>query len=762
MSSNVPNTSVEELHNASKLHENNLVIELGIDRIVTWLGVYFIFILGILMKVEEIFGSRSLACFPENYTNAFTKSESELAPLNCWELSSTANYAKSCLPRNFSSVNQEDFANLDNVKHIVKLFPLLLVFQAFLTSLPTVWWHFNFGSRLLAHLKLIQFLLDKICEAINKINNVPYTGRPYDSDSVHFIGKMPFRDPGVELALVQIKKTCNRLISLTKDHPFDGEEFPQNVDSTIPTVKNLLETVKNLLKTIKNLLEKYIKTKVANKQECLKVQKIFCNIEKKINDLAWDHQEKYNSEELIKRSKESLAKIREGKTAFIETIALFLSSDLSLPETSISLKSVSKFKNILKKTELAKKIVSEKHFTNSARVSYPTFLEINTILQNISILASKIANLCEIEKGHVILSNCVRSLRHKKNVHEEKEMQDRHFLSLLCYENFASLYYVPYIHLVFRVYGLQLFEGIIDVEQQNMDEQSNETDIISQTKPTVEAALRSWCHPQNLSARKLVSNYRNKQVITIIIAFVGMLLFGGSFAAIQILVNSNSHNLHCALPHICLICSLLREIRLNIFVATAFCSYAVVFILLCHQVATFNKRLQTNDCHLFELLQDLSMDALNEAMNESFVENSSSQEFDTAELFRTLSIDTLNEDENENAAGNSSLQDLVADPRRNSTALKALEHSEKDTVNNAHKNQQASTSHTSLKLRDSTFQSVEKDCKIECFISQRAKSESDLTALSGHTLVRSQQLVVDYRDSKQNGTEVTSHYSDLV
>ena len=26
-------------------------------------------------------------------------------------------------------------------------------------------------------------------------------------------------------------------------------------------------------------------------------------------------------------------------------------------------------------------------------------------------------------------------------------MKDRHFLSALCYENFASLYYIPYIHL---------------------------------------------------------------------------------------------------------------------------------------------------------------------------------------------------------------------------------------------------------------------------------------------------------------------------
>ena len=74
LASRASTTFVAESHfKASKLHQNNLVIELGIDRIVRWIGVYFVLILGVLMEVREIFGSgRSLACFPENYTDAFT------------------------------------------------------------------------------------------------------------------------------------------------------------------------------------------------------------------------------------------------------------------------------------------------------------------------------------------------------------------------------------------------------------------------------------------------------------------------------------------------------------------------------------------------------------------------------------------------------------------------------------------------------------------------------------------------------------------
>ena len=57
MTSQLTTTSVKELHKASKLHESNLVTELGDDRIVTRLGVHFIFSLGVLLEVEEIFGS---------------------------------------------------------------------------------------------------------------------------------------------------------------------------------------------------------------------------------------------------------------------------------------------------------------------------------------------------------------------------------------------------------------------------------------------------------------------------------------------------------------------------------------------------------------------------------------------------------------------------------------------------------------------------------------------------------------------------------
>ena len=50
-------SSVQALQEVFKKHEDNLVIEFGTDRIVTWLSVYFIFILGAILKIEELFGN---------------------------------------------------------------------------------------------------------------------------------------------------------------------------------------------------------------------------------------------------------------------------------------------------------------------------------------------------------------------------------------------------------------------------------------------------------------------------------------------------------------------------------------------------------------------------------------------------------------------------------------------------------------------------------------------------------------------------------
>ena len=83
-------------------------------------------------------------------------------------------------------------------------------------------------------------------------------------------------------------------------------------------------------------------------------------------------------------------------------------------------------------------------------------------------------------------------------------------------------------------------------------------------------------------------------------------------------------------------------------VAAACSSYVVVISMLCYQVVTFNNWLPTNNSHLFELLQDLSMDALN-------IDNKS----DLLSLLKNApenlaNMGFLNDDEDESDAGDSS------------------------------------------------------------------------------------------------------------
>ena len=631
MTSIVRNNSVEELRKVSKLHETNLVIELGIDRIVTWIGVYFIFILGFLMEVEQFFESgRGLACFPENSTKSFSKSDAELAAFNCWEITSTENYANHCLKKNTTSDKQSDYAKLDDIKIIIKLLPLLMIFMAFLTSLSTVWWHFNFGSRLLAHLKLIQFLLDKICEVISKNKKVKYISRPYDSNSFHLIGKMPFCNPCIELALTQIRNTSDWLMNL--DESFNNKDLP-SVTFVFDKIQEMFDFQETQIEVTKAQIE-------VTKKMCITAQEMLCEVETKIDNFYVTNRFRRNNE-LCKTFRDKTKKLLKEEKHLSRMTQRWL-SELFSRDYVWKILNPPKFTNLLNQT-LPKKIIRVKELLLKNK-DVAMEQQSDLIQWTCEYFERKIAIFANIEKGQTTLYNCMRLLVDKTPKLKESELLlDRHFLSLLCYENFASLYYIPYIYLVFGVYRLQLSERIVDKEKPyNNKKELNKIGILAKTIPTEEATLRSWCHPDNLTARELVSNYRKKQIFTISIAFLGILIFGSVFVIFRILVNSNSQNLHCALPHMCFICSLLRETRLYILIGTACFSYVVAFCLLCHQVVNLNKRIQTNDCHLFELLQDLSMDALIEEPSEKAAEKSSAIRFgneETAEVVSQASID---------------------------------------------------------------------------------------------------------------------------
>jgi len=253
---------------------------------------------------------------------------------------------------------------------------------------------------------------------------------------------------------------------------------------------------------------------------------------------------------------------------------------------------------------------------------------INVILPNfISVISHKVLKLSDKSKTNYKPERKIRI-----------KMQDRHFISLLCYENFASLYYIPYIHFVFRIFGIETFKGIsntdwVDIfgieKQASLNiEENQEGKLISlkqllkidsekqpqqapTNKPTMDAVLRSLCHYKNFSARNLVQNYLKKQIFTIFIATLGFSF--GVAIFVLLIMHSNFQSFMCALPNICALCSLVRKTRILIIIAVTCLAYFAIIIMLCYQCKTFFNRVQTNNCSLFELLQDLPMDYLYKA-----------------------------------------------------------------------------------------------------------------------------------------------------
>jgi len=52
---------LKSLENASQEHETNVVIELGTDRTIKWIGVYVLLTLAGLVKINEILGKKTAA-----------------------------------------------------------------------------------------------------------------------------------------------------------------------------------------------------------------------------------------------------------------------------------------------------------------------------------------------------------------------------------------------------------------------------------------------------------------------------------------------------------------------------------------------------------------------------------------------------------------------------------------------------------------------------------------------------------------------------
>ena len=447
--------ALQVLQHVLQEYESKLVIELGTDRIVKWLGVYFIFILAALLKVEEILGSsQNLTCFPENYMEPVSKGIIEFATHSCWESSEIGSSTEHCVAANATSSAKSNNAS---AKIIIKLLPLVWFILAFLNYLPTAWWHLSYGSRLLGHLKLIQYVLESTCREINELKEVEYNGSPYDSDSVHLTGKKPFYDPVMAIALEQIFNESRWL----KDNILKTDKIKQDIKNSYQ------KAIENHLSDSGNSSTERNEFK----------QKLQGNIDF-INQVNLHSNAQLPDNNSLKNSLNSLIKIVEpclkanqaGKRLSVEQISNLDSESTKFTDlTNIDCDKINEKHEecywLLKSKNLSSSPTDEGSNQSSGVRDEDQNKRLKQELHKVKNIIDK---LNQIKQSNKEITTCVKTIKNKldwdwqeRNKTASCEMRDRHFLSLLCYENFASLYYIPYIYQVFRVYGIRAFHTSI-------------------------------------------------------------------------------------------------------------------------------------------------------------------------------------------------------------------------------------------------------------------------------------------------------------
>uniref|UniRef100_F6V1S5 Innexin n=3 Tax=Ciona intestinalis TaxID=7719 RepID=F6V1S5_CIOIN len=174
------------LERASQLHENELVIELGIDRFLKWLGVYTILLIALVAKISEFIG-QSTSCYPAYNTSGYDRKFIEYATSFCWESVTTSDITtpEGCLVEGVKS-NMKLLPNPKAAIYFIRWLPQVMLVQAFLFAVPSICWHFVVGGRLAGHVRFIQLLLNDMYEAFRKLPTADYENKPYDESSECF------------------------------------------------------------------------------------------------------------------------------------------------------------------------------------------------------------------------------------------------------------------------------------------------------------------------------------------------------------------------------------------------------------------------------------------------------------------------------------------------------------------------------------------------------------------------------------------------
>nr|XP_009858431.2 uncharacterized protein LOC104265647 isoform X1 [Ciona intestinalis] len=170
------------LERASQQHESDLVIDLGVDRLLHWIGVYATIGLALVAKVS-MYIDPNLSCFPtEKISIEYTVPFIAFADTYCWGSPKAEKNHMCHLPKNSTSLmkNPEVFISF------IQWFPYMTLFQGLMLATPNAVWHFLVGGRLYGHLKFVKLLIKTMFDKFEKLKGVYYRQTAYDTDGESF------------------------------------------------------------------------------------------------------------------------------------------------------------------------------------------------------------------------------------------------------------------------------------------------------------------------------------------------------------------------------------------------------------------------------------------------------------------------------------------------------------------------------------------------------------------------------------------------
>lgn len=220
----------EALDIASQKHEKEIVIEFGPDRILHYIGVYLVGFLAVLTKISEL-AAASLSCHPAGNTSTDGEFIS-YARTYCWEsstvVSSELNSTDLCgnATSQFESNLLKDPATF---KAVIRILPYAMIIEALLYALPSVWWHYRVGAKLMGHMKFMRLLLNDIYESVKPIKMGIYRSKSsYDSQSYYLNGwtgyKPNYRSGKMDLQEDKDQSKCSRILRRKRNRDIEASE----------------------------------------------------------------------------------------------------------------------------------------------------------------------------------------------------------------------------------------------------------------------------------------------------------------------------------------------------------------------------------------------------------------------------------------------------------------------------------------------------------------------------------------------------------